>query len=242
MNTHNSALTSTSSLSLLSAPLLKAGQVIIFEGDSLTRRSTPPSADIWPLLRMNNWHHSYAEIVEDWLFSNLPALNLKARHCAIGGSTIDDLLVRYETHVKPNHPDWIIFTLGTNDSRRMPLEAFREKLTAYVQTAQRDANTRFFFCGGFLPMPGLSSDEAARNADIQPFYNAAREVILASGGLAPLIGHAFLAKAQALHAQCPEFHSVYGDGIHLNALGNNVLAGLVLQALGAYQQLPPLSE
>ena len=38
--------------------ILQPDQTLVFEGDSLTRRAMTPSADNWPLLRMNNWHRS----------------------------------------------------------------------------------------------------------------------------------------------------------------------------------------
>ena len=45
--------------------LLRRGQMIVFDGDSLTRRCGPPSYDNWPYLRLMNWQDSYADRVAE---------------------------------------------------------------------------------------------------------------------------------------------------------------------------------
>jgi len=212
--------------------ILQPDQILVFEGDSLTRRAMHPSADNWPLLRMNNWHRSYAELVEEWLFAHRPDLRLKARHAAIGGSTIRDLHARYEIQVKPHSPSWIIFTLGTNDCGT-PLDDFEAELARYLDTARRSSGSRFLYVGGFEPMPGLGEAETRHLVEARLYYDTARRLVPAFGGLAPDFGAALRAKAELHFSQSP-FHSYYGDGLHLSALGNHVLAGLVLEALGVF--------
>lgn len=190
---------------------------------------------------MNNWHRSYAEIAEEWLFANLPHLRLKCRHAAIGGSTTQELLARYETQVKPHRPSWIILTIGTNDySRGIPLADFTASLKSYILQAQADSGARFLYAGGFEIMPALAEADKPRIAAAQPYYHAARALVREHGGIAPEIGRALRAKAEA-HYAASSYHAFYSDGSHLNALGNHVLAGLVLQALDAYALLPSLS-
>lgn len=218
--------------------MLRVEQVLVFEGDSLTRRAMPPSADTWALLRLNNWDHSYAEIAEEWLFANLPHLRLKIRHCAVGGSGIRDLRGRYESQVKPLRPAWLIFSVGVNDAvRSLPLDEFRAELEAYVATALADQGTRCLYVGGFRVMPKLPRSEVDRLMTAQSYFEAARAIVRAHGGLAPDLGSALQRKAE-LHFEASPFHSHYSDGLHLSALGNAVLAGLVLQVLGAYAALP----
>lgn len=201
----------------------------------------PPSADTWPLLRMNNWDHSYAEIVEEWLFANLPHLRIKCRHAAIGGSTTEDLHRRYEQQVKPQRPNWIVLTIGSNDySRKVSLEQFSDSLERYITQAKADSGARFFYAGGFEAMPTMAEADRVRIAGAQPYYQAARALVRKHGGLAPEIGKAMRAKAEQ-HYEASTYHTFYSDGSHLCALGNHVLAGLVLQGLGAYALLPELS-
>lgn len=214
-------------------PLFGHGDVLVFEGDSMTRRAVAPMASNWPLLRMNQWNHSWADIVSEWLFAMLPELNLKTLNGAIGGSTVDQVTERYATNVAPRKPAWIFLTLGTNDARvQMPLAGFREKLAAYIGRAAEDAGTRCFFVGGFPPLPGLADDQLERLRRAQDYFSAAREVVAASGGLAPDLGPSLRAKAES-HYAASVMHAYYADGVHYNALGNTVLAGLVLERLGA---------
>ena len=193
-----------------------------------------PNSDVWPLLRMNNWHRSWADLVEEWIFAHRPDLRLSSHQVAIGGSSIFELEARYETQVKVHAPDWILFTLGTNDcSRKIPLDDFRSRLTAYVARAQKDSGARFFYAGGMLAMPGLSAADAEHIGKSQAYCAIAREVVRASGGMTPEIGRIMKEKAE-LHFAASAFHSYYADGVHLGPLGNHVLAGIVLEELGVF--------
>jgi lysophospholipase L1-like esterase len=199
----------------------------------------PPCADTWPLARFNGWDHSYGEMVEEWLFVNLPSLRLKARHAAIGGSLMTAIADRYDTCVKPAKPNWVIITSGSNDAARgVPLQSFADTLTRYIEVAQRDSGARFLYAGGFLPMPGVTEEGRQKLEKCQPYFDAARRAIQASGGLTPPMGPAMLRRAEELYALSP-FNTFYADGVHLNGLGNRVLASLVLEALGAYKVLCP---
>ena len=213
-------------------PLLTPKSTLVFEGGSMTRRSTGPSLDTWAFLRMNNWHHSYTEIIEEWLLANLPELQIRTRHSAVGGSTMANMFARYETQVKPCEPDWIVFTIGGNDySREVPLAEFEGQLREYITRAANDHGTRFFYAGGFRAMPGLGEAETRKIEDCRPYFDLVRRVVRESGGLACNMGIALKEKADALY-QLSSHHTFYSDGVHLNALANHVLAGLVLKHLG----------
>lgn len=218
----------------MSGNLLQPGQVLLFEGDSLSRRAMGASVNNWPLLRMNNWHRSWADLLEEWIFAHRPELEIRCHHVAIGGSTIADLEARYKTQVSPCLPSWIFLTLGTNDFiRGIGVDDFRSRLTTYIRTAQSEHGTRFFYLGGFLPMPGLPESETEVVEKLQGHFQAAREAVLASGGIAPDLGPLMKEKADR-HFASSHFHSYYGDGLHFNALGNHVLAGLVMEELGLF--------
>lgn len=215
-------------------PLLQPDSILVFEGDSLTRRDMLPSADDWPLLRMNNWHRSYAELTDEWIFAHRPDLRIKCRHAAIGGSSIEELHARYESQIKPHRPAWIVFTLGTNDSaRQIPLVTFESELARYLSTVARDAGTRCLYVGGLQPMPGLDAENISAISRSQPYSKSAARLVREAGGLAPEIGEALRIKAEQHYAASP-FHTFYADGLHFNALGNRVIAGLVLEALGVF--------
>ena len=218
--------------------LLAPQSTLVFEGDSMTRRSTGPSLDTWAFLRMNNWHHSYSEIVEEWLLANLPELRIKVRHAAVGGSTMEGMLARYEAQVKPCRPSCVVFSIGGNDcSCEVPLDKFEAQLRAYIAQAVADSGTRFLYAGGFPAMPGLGAIETEKIARSQPYFEIARRVVRESDGITDDMGAAMKEKADVLY-ELSSHHTFYSDGAHLNALGNHVLAGLALRQLGACVPMP----
>lgn len=74
----------------------------------------------------------------------------------------------------------------------------------------------------------------ARNLPLGEFRERfAADVVRASGDLAPEIAKPFKEKAEQ-HFAASTYHNFYADGSHLNALGNHVLAGLVLEHLGLF--------
>lgn len=88
-------------------------------------------------------------------------------------------------------------------------------------------------------MPGATDEVRVSLEKAEPYYEATRRVIRASGGLTPPIGCAMLRQAEALFS-LSSYHTFYADNTHLNALGHQVLASVVLRALGAYQLVQPL--
>ncbi len=107
--------------------LVQRGQTILFDGDSLTSRRTPPSLDTWPYLEIMNWRITYADEVSRLLFCLRPDLKLTFHNAAVGGSTCRGLLRRFDDFVLPHRPDWVILTLGGNDARiGVPMPEFKQ--------------------------------------------------------------------------------------------------------------------
>ena len=209
--------------------LLRARQTIVFEGDSLTSRRTP-TGDTWPFLRLANWHHDYPDLVGEWLFCNLPHLNVKVRSAAVGGSSIDDLHDRYDRAVAPLNPDLLVLTIGNNDPHRGPLDHFERRFDAYLDRLPCPV----LYVGNFEPCPGADDTVVERGAASKPYNAAAAERVVSRGGHFLDVGPKLRAKAEALYAQS-SYHKIYAEGRHFNAVGSSVLAGLVLAALGAFE-------
>ena len=139
--------------------LISQGQTILFEGDSLTSRNSPPAHDTWPFLRLMNWDRTYADVIQEWLFANRPELDLKFRNSAVGGSSAGQILGRFDAIVPAVRPNWTIMTTAHNDAaRKIPLEQFRNELSACASKARETCGARLFITGGFKPCPGLPAD------------------------------------------------------------------------------------
>lgn len=208
--------------------MLLPNQSIVFEGDSNTSRGNPPCMDTWAYLRMNNWHITYANRVEEWLFCNLPELKTRVRNSAVGGSSIREVLARYEKNVKPSKPNWLVFTLHSNDAaRQIPLEEFTGGLTKLATDLRNDSAGRLIWVD-----TGRDGDDSAKGSRNGAHREAARKTVLAQDGIIVPAGEV-LARKEAAMKEIWEHHTVRtGPDGHLNIIAAEIVSTLVLEALG----------
>jgi len=208
----------------------RAGQTVVFEGDSLTCRRRRPALDEWPWLRLANHHRSWADIFAELCFAWHPEPRIDFRTAAVGGSTCHDVEARLDAFVRPLQPGWIFLTLGTNDAaRKIPLAEFREKIESYAKAV--DAwSARLVFVLLDDRCPGLDAPSRELAEARVPYSGVLRELAGSRANVEVLdAGAGLRAKAEALHRQHAE-HSVYADGLHYNHLGALIIAGEVLRA------------
>lgn len=221
----------------MSECLLKRGQTILFDGDSLVSRRGRGSRGTWPFLRMSNWHETWAEPVANWLFCNRPDLKLSFFNAAIGGSTAQDMLDRIETAVLPYKPDWILLNVGGNDQARgVSMKEFKATMAEYCRRVAEHSGARCMALSGWKPCPHCPEHKAARQAGRMRYFKAVKQVIEAAGGIWVDVGTPLQKKARLLYKQ-HEAHTVYSDGGHYNAVGNQIAAMQALQALGVIDLL-----
>lgn len=213
-----------------SAPsFLRAGDRVLFEGDSLSEGLTNHYA------RLMRWDVTWAHLVDEWLFAQRPELNLETKNLAVGGSSVRSLLGRVDP-AEAFRPGVVFFTVGTNDAlARMPLDEFREKLGEWCGRLGGAGCGRFALVGGFVPFPNAEADTPGVVERCAPYWSAAREVLAPRGGVYIDVGPYVLARAKALEARWPR-HTVYSAGVHYNALGNQLIAGAVLTQLGYWRE------
>lgn len=209
---------------------LQKNDLIVFEGDSLTRREMGWSRDTWPFLRLMNWDNSWAEKLAEWLFCWRPDLCLSFKHAAVGGSNSRGIKERLPgvLELKPN---WVILTIGNNDPfQGVSLEEFEKNINEYVKQLN-EVDCKVLFLGGFRPMPGLEEGNNDKYHIKKKYHQKLKEIADATGNYYLDIGQGLYRRAVTLYEQC-DLHSVYGDGTHFNNVGNTIMAGLVLQAFG----------
>lgn len=210
--------------------LLRPKDSIVFEGDSLTSRKTPPAMDTWPYLRLNNWHITYPDRVSEWLFCNCPELQLRFTTSAVGGSTIRNVLSRYPTAIKPAKPNWLIMTLGSNDlTQQIPLEEFGGKFEELCRQLKADSGGRVVWV---CARPTGTEDPTSNRIPRSAYYKTIREILARYDGIA-IDAAAVLAQKEAALKQSWSEHTVCtgADG-HLNLIAAEIISTLVLQALG----------
>ncbi len=215
---------------------LHKGDLVLFEGDSITSRKMKPAYDDWPYLRLMYWDRTYADVVQEWLFCNRPDLHLKFRNSAVGGSAMSDVASRYEATVAALRPSWIILTTGHNDSaREVPLDVFAKQVEEYAFRAKALCHARVMIVGGLAPCPIPEIHKpSAHHLRSPEYYRVARAAVEKHGGAYVDVGQQLFAKAGELYREC-DLHTIYSDGGHLNEVGNQIVATEVLVALGAME-------
>jgi lysophospholipase L1-like esterase len=209
---------------------------ILFEGDSLTRFAGKPGIDSWPWSRMTGAASGYPDRVGDWIFCNRPDLRLTCHTGAIGGSVLGDVLERFPTITQAFRPGIVCMTIGSNDaSLDVPLATFRAQAEEYCRRLRDLCGGKVLYLGNILPAHGASQQAGQRRLAARPHYQVMAEVVDAQAGLAVDLGRVLVSKGAAL-ATLWDGHTVYHDGgSHFNAVGHEIIAGVVLRALGLMQ-------
>ncbi|HUT33467.1 MAG TPA: SGNH/GDSL hydrolase family protein [Planctomycetota bacterium] len=210
---------------------LRKGQLIVCDGDSLTNRRSTACQDTWPFLRLMNWDKPWPDVMAEMLFCWRPELKLSFFNAASGGSTCRGLAERFEASVLARKPGWVIASLGGNDARvGVPHEEFRETMSTYARRLVEEAGAKVLFFG--LSEHGPDYPKADTQDARRAFYDILSDIAEHVAGVHYAdIGPSLAAKAAALREQS-EYHTLYADGGHFNAVGNLVVAGEILHLFG----------
>jgi lysophospholipase L1-like esterase len=204
-----------------------AGSTILFEGDSLTRFAGP-GLDTWAWMRLTGAHYGYPEKIGDWVFCNRPDLNLSCRIGAIGGSILADVLERFPRIAAPVKPGIVVVTIGANDlARSVPIDLFRSQAEEYCTKLRDLCAGRVLYLGNVF---GGKCSAESLELGAQYFRNMS-EVVEAHDGLAIDLGQILARKSAAL-TKLHDLHTIYHDGTHFNPVGHEIIASVVLRALG----------
>jgi hypothetical protein len=219
-------------------PRFENGDVIVFEGDSLTNRRMAPTYDTWPFLHLMNWQGTWADELMKLLFCWKPELNLTFHNAAVGGSNCRRVTERFEKFVFPHNPDWVLMTIGNNDPHQgVGLEEFREKMGTYVERVKRECEGRICFLIGDRPEVHAPEERIKKGLTKNVYHQVLCDLADTTSVFCIDFGRALVAKANALYKQS-EAHTIYSDGGHLNQVGSIIVTGEVLKAFGIVTESP----
>ena len=195
--------------------LVKNGQKIVFLGDSITAMGGAPAGYCQQVIR------------------GLEANGIKATMiCAgVGGNTSKQMLARMDSDVIANHPEWMTLSCGVNDVwSDLPLDEFKQSITNIVDKANA-AKINVVI----LTATVIGEDQnAAKNREMVAYNAFLRQ--LAREKKCPLADlNADLRIAVTIAgggAQSKRGNVMTPEGIHPNALGQEVMALGVLKAMG----------
>ncbi len=208
------------------APLLEAGQTVLFQGDSITDagRSRENNAELG---------RGYPNLVAAWFGMLYPERRVRFLNRGISGNRAKDLQARWQADCIDLKPDWVSILIGINDTwrrydRNDPTSA-ADYAAAYreiLRRARDEARARLIVLEPFvLPHP---EDRKAWREDLDPKISVARELAREFNAIyIPLDG---LFAAAAARRE-PAFWAA--DGVHPSQVGHAFIAHAWLQAVGA---------
>jgi lysophospholipase L1-like esterase len=193
--------------------LVKSGQKIAFLGDSITAGGMGPLG--------------YVSLTIAGLKAN--GVEATAIGAGVSGHKSNNMLERLERDVINRKPDWMTLSCGVNDvwhgANGVPLEQYKTNITAIVDKCQA-AGIKVVL----LTATVIGEDLGNANNQKLAAYNDFLRALAKEKGcqLADLN-----ADFQAILKAAPKPGSVLtGDGVHMNAAGNQAMAKGVLKALG----------
>jgi len=227
-----------SGLVALADPLIKSGEKVAFLGDSITAQGAGSPG-------------GYVQLVISGLKAN--NINVAAIPAGIGGHKSNDMLQRIDKDVIEKKPDWMTLSCGVNDvwhgARGVPFDAYKANITEIVNRAEA-AGIKVMILTSTMIQEDPSQ---APNVTLEGYNDFLRSLAVERKiPLADLASEMRTAIAAKEFPQ-PDGNYLTVDGVHMNPLGNEMMAFGVLKAFGlndaqlaaakeAWQDIPGANE
>ena len=165
-----------------------------------------------------------------------PGLKIPAIiNAGIGGQKAEDLIARFDKDVIQKKPALVTIDIGINDvwhRVKEPhsdevLKNYRANVTKMVEAAQA-AGIRVLLCTPTLIEENASSEG---NKRLIMYCDAVKEIAAEKKCLLADLHEVFL-QALARKPADVQGNQITGDGVHMNATGDWLMAGEILKALG----------
>jgi len=193
---------------------VKSGEKIAFLGDSITQGGA-------------NNASGYVRLV----ISGLEANGIKATMipAGISGHKSNQMLERLDKDVIDKKPDWMTLSCGVNDvwhgANGVPLDAYRKNITAIVDRAQA-AGIKVMLLTATMIREDASN---AENQKLAPYNEFLRALAADKKCLLADLNADMQASLQPGTHHEPQLTS---DGVHMNPLGDRMMARGILSAFG----------
>jgi len=199
---------------------LKAGDRIIFFGDSLTALAGQEA----PKLHVTK---GYVRIVRETLEERHKDRPVEVDWVATGGHTVPDLLKRVDKDVIAKQPTIVVIQIGCNDARRIPKETFKSSLEELIDRLQT-ANIQVVQC----TLTSVGEKHDGTNKDdpkLDEFAQVEREVARAKDVPLNDLRKAFVAHWKAKNPDNMPNGILTYDGNHFNQIGHEFVAEQMLK-------------
>ena len=192
----------------------------------------------------------YVQVVENMIHAGYPERNVRVINSGIGGHKAPDMLARLQADVIAHRPNVVTINVGINDvwhgfrdwepardypagdgPHGVPVEVYEATVGLIVDTLREATDAEIVLVTPTVIGENVDDPENRANAKLA-HYVAAMQRVAASRQTPIAPAHAdFMQAIRAGRSADPAFQ-LTTDGVHMNAVGNHVLALTVLAALG----------
>jgi lysophospholipase L1-like esterase len=192
------------------------GQKIAFLGDSITAAGA----------RTNG----YCELVVRTL--NAHSLEITPHFAGISGHKSNQMLARLEKDVLSHKPDWMTLSCGVNDvwhgDRGVALGPYKQNITAIVDRAHA-AGVKVMILTSTMIREDQAND---LNQKLAPYNEFLKELAKQKKCLFADLNADMQEALKHFPEDAPKGKQLTSDGVHMNVLGNYMMAKGVLKAFG----------
>jgi acyl-CoA thioesterase-1 len=192
----------------------------------------------------------YVKVVENLIHAGYPERNVKVVNSGIGGHKAPDMLARLQRDVIAHRPNVVTINVGINDvwhgfrdwepardypegdgPNGVPLDVYEATVGRMVDTLRESTDAEIVLVTPTVIGEDVDNPDNRANANLA-HYVAAIQRIAASRNTHFAPAHDdFVQAIRAGRSADPQFQ-LTTDGVHMNAVGNHVMALTVLAALG----------
>ncbi len=195
---------------------VKDGQKIAFLGDSITAAGRRPMG--------------YCQLV--LLALKDQGINATGVFAGISGHKSNQMLDRLERDVLKHKPDWMTLSCGVNDvwhgKRGVALEPYKKNITEIVTKAQA-AGVKVMILTSTMIREDQSND---LNQKLAPYNAFLKELAKEKGCLFADLNNDMQEALKKFPADAKKGKQLTSDGVHMNTLGNFMMAKGVAKAFG----------
>ncbi len=205
----------------------KSGDKIAFLGDSITEwGATNRDGSVNPT--------GYVNLVLDAIRAK--GANVEGIYAGVAGNMSVQMLKRLDNDILSRKPDWMFLSCGVNDAPNgyederknpgIPLEVFKKNITEILDRARANGIKVIVMTA----TPVVEEPEHKANTNLVP-YNAFLREIAAARSL-PLVDQNAAFNQYIDGKQDKAVRELTIDGTHMSVIGNKLMAGTILAALG----------
>lgn len=201
---------------LSAAPLVSSGAKVAFLGDSITQQGVESPS-------------GYVHLVGKGLQAN--GIEVKLIGAGVSGHKSNQMLERLEKDVLSKKPDWMTLSCGVNDvwhgARGVPLEDYKKNITEIVDRCAK-AGVKVMILTA-TPIKETDNENNQKLAGYNAFLRQlAQERQLPLADLSAVMWEELKTPT---HPR-PQGDYLTSDGVHMNPLGDTIMATGILEAFG----------